>query len=321
MTGLPDRRRRRGAILAAVGIVIALAGLGFVGRTLVTNWPETRRLLGDAEVVWVVAAFPLGLAAMTTIGLAWRRAIRLVGADAGRRETLSWYFPGQLGKYVPGGLWPVVGRSELGVRDGLPRAAAYSSVGLSLATTYLAAVLTGLVLLPFAVVDLTGGTRPVWVMALLPLGLVALHPAVLQRLVQVGERVLGRAIEVRVPPYRDVVVLVVAHVPAWLLVGIATWFVARAFDASAPLTGVLFATSLSWVAGFVVIGVPGGIGVREAMFASVLGASVTAGVAASTALTARLLFVLVDVTGAVTVTALRRRRTRTTATVTASTED
>jgi glycosyltransferase 2 family protein len=158
-------------------------------------------------------------------------------------------------------------------------------------------------------------------MALLPLGLLALHPAALQRLVKVGERVLGRAIEVRVPPYRDVVVLLVAHVPAWLLVGIATWFVARAFDASAPLAGVLFATSLSWVVGFVVIGVPGGIGVREAMFASVLGASVTAGVAASTALTARLLFVLVDVTGAVTVTALRRRRTRTAATTTTSAED
>ena len=302
--------RTRATAAAVVGTLIAALGLFFVVRTIVRNWDETKDLIADAQVAWLVAAAPVALLGMSCVGVPWRRAMRLVGADASTADTLRWFFPGQLGKYVPGGVWPVVGRGELAVRGGLPRGAAYSSVGLSIATTYLAAVLVAALSLPFAAGDLADGDPPLWVLAGLPLGLVVLHPAILRRIVAVGERVLGKAANVTVPAWRDTVALVVVHVPAWLLIATATWLVTRAFDPSPPVAGLLFATVVSWIVGFVVVGVPGGIGVREATFAAVVAGAVPTGVGATAALAARLVFMLADTSGALLVALVRRRAAR-----------
>lgn len=292
-------KRSNARLLALAGGAIAALGLAFVVRTLVRSWDETQDLIADADIGWILLAIPTALLGMTLVGTPWTRAIRLVGGQASVPDTLRWYFPGQMGKYVPGGVWPVIGRGELAVNGGLPRVVAYSSVGLSLATTYLAAVLLGIASFPLAVETLSGSAPPTWVFLLLPIGLAFLHPAVLTRVVLVGERVLGRAVDVRLPSWRDTVLLILVHLPAWMLIGTATWCVARALTPAPPFSGVVFATVVSWVVGFMVIGVPGGLGVREATFAAVLGTGVVAGVAPATAIVARLVFMLADTLGAV----------------------
>ena len=112
-----------------------------------------------------------------------------------------------------------------------------------------------------------------------------------------------------VPSWKDTVGLILVHLPAWWLIGTATWCVARAFVEDVSYVAVLFATSVSWVVGFVAIGVPGGLGVREATFVAVLGTALPPGVAAATAVVARLMFMLVDSAGALGATvAVRLRR-------------
>jgi glycosyltransferase 2 family protein len=300
-------RRPSARWLALAGGLIAALGIAFVVRSLVANWDETQELLRDAQVGWLVVAVPIALTGMTGIGIPWQRALTLVGGQAKITEVLQWYFPGQMGKYVPGGVWPVVGRGELAAKGGVPRPAAYSSVGLSLAATYLGAVLLALISFAPAVRHISDNP-PVWVFVLLPAGLLVLHPKVLVKIIAVGERVLGKAVDVRLPSWRDTVVLVVMHVPAWLLIGTATWCVVRAFTPSPPFAAVVFATMVSWVVGFVAIGVPGGLGVREATFAAVLSVALPAGVGAAAALAARLVFMLVDTLGAMAVAAVGRRR-------------
>lgn len=292
--------------LALVGGLVAVLGIAFVVRSLVANWDQTQDLLRDAEVRWLVLAIPIALAGMTGIGVPWQRALTLVGGEAKVGQVLRWYFPGQMGKYVPGGVWPVVGRGELATKGGVARPAAYSSVGLSLAATYLAAVLLALISFAPALQHIADNP-PVWVFGLLPLGLLMLHPRVLAKIVIVGERVLGKAVDVRLPSWRDTVALVVMHLPAWILIGTATWCVVRAFTPSPPFAAVVFATALSWVVGFIAIGVPGGLGVREATFAAVLSVAVPAGVGPAAALAARLVFMLVDTVGAVGASASTRR--------------
>jgi uncharacterized membrane protein YbhN (UPF0104 family) len=278
-------------------VLVAVAGLGFVVRTLVRQWDDTVALLRDAEWGWVAVAATLALLGMTAVGLPWRTVIEQFGEHRARREVLGWYFPGQLGKYVPGGIWPIVGRSELGARGGLSRSVSYTSVALSLACTYLAASLTALVLLGLSWLSGEGTGDGLQVLVLLPIGLVLLHPAVLGRIIAAMERLTNRRFPVVVPDYRSLLGLVSIHVPAWLLIGAATWSVARAFDPSPPLTQVMFAAVLSWVIGFVVIPVPGGIGVREAAFVAAA-VSLSSDVAAATALTARACFVVADLVGA-----------------------
>jgi glycosyltransferase 2 family protein len=132
---------------------------------------------------------------------------------------------------------------------------------------------------------------------LLPIGLTALHPAVLGRVRSVVVRLIGRGAGVPLPEWRATATVVLRYVPAWLFIWAATWLVARALVPDPPILRIGIATTLSWVAGFVAVPVPAGAGVREAVF--VASSGMAGGVAATVAIASRLAFVLVDVAGLV----------------------
>jgi uncharacterized membrane protein YbhN (UPF0104 family) len=213
------------------------------------------------------------------------------------RQIVSRYFVGEIGKYVPGGVWPILGRGELAARWGLRRTSAYSSVLLSLLALYLAAMLVVTAGLP-ALLSGDDGSGPVAVLLLLPLGLAALHPRVIGVATGLVGRLTSRTIAVDVPTWGASVALVARYVPSWLAIGAATWAVARALDPSAGLVEVGAAAVLSWLVGFVLVPVPGGVGVREAAFVAAAG-SLDPGIAAAVAVGARAIFVVVDALGAV----------------------
>jgi uncharacterized membrane protein YbhN (UPF0104 family) len=92
--------------------------------------------------------------------------------------------------------------------------------------------------------------------------------------------------------------LIVGSVPAWLAIGVASALVSEALRQDVAFGRVVLASIASWLVGIVTLPAPGGIGVREAVFAAGLtggtGAISTAA-AALVALMARLVFVVADV--------------------------
>lgn len=299
----------------AVGALLAVLAGFFVVRALTREWDDVREALESANGLWIVGALFLAAAGMTAIAFPWRRALRLLGAGLSYPEIVARYYLGEIGKYLPGGVWPVVGRGELAARAGVARGAAYSSVALSLGALYLAAMLVAVGGAP-AILDAAEGNGPgddgpgryLWVLVLLPLGLVTLHPQVLGRLRKLAERILHRPIEASIPPWGQSLVLVGCYIPAWLLIGTATWAVARGLGQDVGWFEIAPAAVLSWVVGFVLVPVPGGVGVREAAFVAAAG-SLDVGVGAAVALLARVLFVVVDAGGALAAAAwLGRQR-------------
>jgi len=301
-----DRRHTVAVVTSAIGIAIAAAGLVFVVRQIVDQWDEVREEIADASWGWLVVAFVVAAVGMTLIALGWVPVLRALGGKLTFAQAVRWYFPGEIGKYVPGGVWPVVGRAELARRGGVRRRVAYPSVALSLVTLYLAAMATVLLALPFAVADERDSSTPFLVLVLLPLGLLALHPKVVGGFLRLVERLTGRELGMAVPSWRAMIGLVVRFVPAWVAIGTATWAVARAFTDDAPFADVFVSAVLSWIVGFVLVPVPGGIGVREAVFTATV--SLPSGTAATVALVARLGFMLVDALGAVAAPVLLRGR-------------
>lgn len=291
----PSSRRTKVAS-TVVGAVLALIAIAFVTRSLVRDREEIGDALADASFGWLVLAAVLAAVGMTAIAVPWRHAIRLLGDDMPMRQIISRYYVGELGKYVPGGVWPILGRGELAARWGLRRTAAYSSVLLSLLALYLAAMLVVAAGLP-ALLAGDDGSGPVAVLLLLPLGLAALHPAAIGLALRLVERVTRRDLSVEVPTWGASVALVARYVPSWLAIGGATWAVARALEPSADVWEIGAATVMSWLVGFVLVPVPGGVGVREAAFVAAAG-SLDPGIAAAVAVGARGIFVAVDALGA-----------------------
>ncbi|MCU1497546.1 MAG: hypothetical protein JWM47_1499 [Acidimicrobiales bacterium] len=293
----PSGNRRTVAVTSVVGLLVGGGAMVYVVRRLVKDWPEARAGLASANLAYVALAAALAALAMASIGWGWRYVMRLLGVRVPIGRTIAWYFVGEMGKYVPGGVWPVLGRGELARRGGVPRSRAYTSVAMSLGLLYLAALFVATGFLPFALAGSGGGFNP-WMLFLLalPVGVVLLHHAVLDRLVGLAARLTRRELDIEIPRWKDSLLLVARYVPTWFFVGTATWAIARSLTPDASYPKVMFATVLSWTAGFLAVPVPAGAGIREAVLAASSG--LDGGVAAATAIVARILFILVDVGGA-----------------------
>lgn len=305
------RRRRLSRVAPFVGVAIGVSGVAFVTRTLVTRWEDVREGFSGVDLLPLVASVVVGQLAMTLIGAVWVHLLQSRGHHAPRRRAMSWYYVGQLGKYVPGGIWPIVGRAELAVRGGVTRGDAYRATGYSLVSTYAAATVV------VGIGSVSSWTHP-WVgfviLAGVVLGWFVLGtPSVLVRTGSLVTRVTGRTLSL--PARREFFTLTAVHVPAWILMSLSTSITAHAFGADIGLARMLFVTSLSWLAGFVVVGVPGGIGVRESVFTALAAGTIGTPTAVSLALVSRVVFVSVDLIGAAVSSAVAGAARR------ASTED
>jgi glycosyltransferase 2 family protein len=300
MTGDGETTTSRGRDLRIVVHIVLLAFvalcLAFVVHLLVRDWPETEKALKHAQFWWLLPAAVCAVAAMLIMAWRWGAAIVAVGGgSAGHHRVMSAFFVGEAGKYLPGGVWAMLGRSELARREGYERAIAYSSVALSLIGCYLAAALTALVL---AVVALIGGSisMPWWPVAVVAaVGLAAIHPAVSRRILDLVSRVFRRRLTIEIPSWGSCLRLTATYVPVWVFIAAATTLVTKSLVPHPQIARVALAAVVSWIIGFVSPS-PGGIGVREAVFVAVAG--LAAGPAAAAAILARVLFVLVDGSGA-----------------------
>ena len=281
-------------LASLLGAAIGVAGVAFVVRTLVNRWDEVSDAFQQVHAPNLFLSLALGLAAMSSIGAIWVSMLSTKGHSVSHKRAMRWYFTGQLGKYVPGGIWPIVGRAELAARNGISRKDAYASTGLSLVTTYLAAV----VAIAIGAAG-TPGRRIFSVLIAVALAAgyyVFSHERLRTAIIGVASKVSPSALSLTDP--RRLAKLTFSHVPSWILMSLSTSVTALAFDAHIGVFRMLFITSTSWLAGFVVVGVPGGIGVREAIFTSLASSVIGAPLAVSLALMSRVVFIAVDLTGA-----------------------
>jgi len=291
------------ALVSSIGLIIGLAGMAFLLRTMWTHRDEMKDSFSQLTWSSLVGAVFFAFMSMSYLGWMWGRLLLRRGYKVPRAQLVSWYYTGQLGKYVPGGVWAVVGRAEMAVRGGVPRADAYSVTGLSMFTTYSAAALCA------ALGSLLSWERPIIGAALLlalviGISVYAIAP-LRQRLMGLLRKVTSGTNELTAP--KDMFALTIVQVPAWIMISLSTTITAHAFGAEVGILHMFFVSSLSWLIGFLVIGAPGGLGVRESIFAGLLSASIGTSTALSLAVASRMIFVSVDFLGALIFNLIARR--------------
>ena len=291
------------ALVSSIGLIIGLAGMAFLLRTMWTHRDEMKDSFSQLTWSSLVGAVFFAFMSMSYFGWMWGRLLLRRGYKVPRAQLVSWYYTGQLGKYVPGGVWAVVGRAEMAVRGGVPRADAYSVTGLSMFTTYSAAALCA------ALGSLLSWERPIIGAALLlalviGISVYAIAP-LRQRLMGLLRKVTSGTNELTAP--KDMLALTIVQVPAWIMISLSTTITAHAFGAEVGVLHMFFVSSLSWLIGFLVIGAPGGLGVRESIFTGLLSASIGTSTALSLAVASRMIFVSVDFLGALIFNLIARR--------------
>jgi len=304
----------RSSWMRAAQWLAGLAIIAIAARSLIRNWADLRSqplewrvqpgwLLVSALLVWLMYA--LLIVAWRTMLAGWGQ--RLDGWTSARIWTVS-----SLGKYLPGKVWAVAGMALMAQRAGIaPWAATGSAVVLQVLAIGTGAAVAGLT--GRAAIEAAHQGSGV-VLGLLVAGAVAgvallLWPPLLRRLL----RFAAPDAEARgAPAVAGIVVGIVANAVAWVGYGAALWVLSRGLLPGVDLgLGLAIAVfTASYLAGFLALFAPGGLGVREGLFILMLQGPLGIGPATALALASRLLLTITELGAAVPFLMYPQRRAR-----------
>jgi len=280
-----SRPARWGFVAVAVGLAV---------YALLRYWEQVRAAADDLHPLNLLASAALAIIGTGLMVLAWRRVLTDLGSRlpigvAARVLSLA-----QLGKYIPGSIWPFLAQVELGREHGVPRRRAAAVSMLSLVISLVSSLLVASVALPFAAEEAALTYR--WALAATPFLLAVLHPRVLNPLLDRVLRLFHRPpLEHRLT-LRGIAVAVGWNVAGWIAFGLHVWLLAVDLGGSGwslPLASI-GSFALAWSAGLVFVIAPAGAGVREVVLAAALGPLLGVGRVVLLVIASRLLMTIGD---------------------------
>jgi hypothetical protein len=199
----------------------------------------------------------------------------------------------QLAKYLPGGIWHFVGRFGLYCSNGVSAAQASKSILIENFWLVTSALLFGITTtafsqpeIKFGLVDLpdTYASRIGVALVILVLWALALY---------LGGRLIFHK---NVLPVGQIVRLIGVQIAAWLFFGIGFLLTIPNFTHIPYLSGqAVGGFSLGWVAGYITLFAPSGLGVREAVLSALLAGTLTAQGAVVYSAVSRVVWVITEI--------------------------
>ena len=281
-------------ILTAVFIASAAA---FLAWTAARNWEDVQRFEWTIRPLLLVGSVAAHVGVLAWGVYVWGRVLRRFGLDAPPfRALLRIWFGSALARYVPGAVWQFVAAAQLARVAGLSPALLLTSMLVHVGFSLLAAAVTAAGTLSLPALEAAGPMGPIMVLAV---AIAAVHPMVIGGMVRLVARVSRRSAIAWQGSWIDGLQLFTLSLLSWILYGGAfVLFAASVAElpggAFLPLTGV---NALSFLAGYLVIFAPAGLGVREVSMAMLLGGILPAGVATLLAIGSRLWTVVAELTG------------------------
>ncbi|WP_449065502.1 lysylphosphatidylglycerol synthase domain-containing protein [Planomonospora algeriensis] len=277
-----------------VRIAFLLLALGFGAWAVAGQWEDVRA--GFARLSWTALALSV-VAVVAALGggmMTWRALLADLGSPLPARPAAKVFFVGQLGKYIPGSLWPVVAQMEMGRELGVPRSRSAAAFFLTMPVQLGSGLLVSAVTLAAAP---PGSAAPyAWAFLLVPVLAVALEPRVVNAVIGFGLRRLGREPLERPLTRRGMLTALGWALLGWTAYGLHLAAILYELGPSGPSVAVFSvgAFALSWCLGIMTFVVPAGAGVREVAMVAVLAPVLDRGSAITAALCSRIVIVLGD---------------------------
>lgn len=257
----------------------------------------------------ILAALAFGALAAVFNTLSWRMAYSGLGIDLPLGTSFRVFLVSQIGKYIPGSVWPVLAQMEMARDRGISRARAGTASIVSMLVGVVTAALASVLVL---FTEGPGVLGQYWgVLLVAPLGLIALTPPVLGRLLQIVGRVIRRPLDSTGLRGRSLAASVFWGMLMWIAFGLHAWFILRDLvpEVHVGFTAAAGAFALAWVVGFLFVLAPAGVGVREVILVVALGGTLGRPDALALAIVSRVLLTVIDLCGAGVGIMIPKRRT------------
>ena len=267
----PAARKR---LWIALQVAFVGAACWYVGKALTRQWTDVRQSLAALQPAWapILLSGVLVFAAYALLIQTWRVMLASWGKPLSFGSATRIWFVSNLGKYLPGKVWQIAALSALAQQEGVSAVAATGSALI----VNLANILSGFVFVlagGLRLLDATTGGRSGWAIAIaavLLLGLLLL-PALLPRVAALARRLTGsgevggRTLDLPRIPARAIWIATLGTALAWVLYGTAFALLARGVlpGIRGSLADAVAVYTISYLAGYLFVPAPGGLGVRE----------------------------------------------------------
>jgi hypothetical protein len=299
----PTWRRALGTVLRAVEsrtfkllFVLAMVGLGIYA--VVGQWTDFSNGIRELGVLAAFEALVFVLLSLVLTLEVWRSLLTAAGSKLPARASARIFFIGQLGKYLPGSVWPVLAQMELGRAYKVPRQRSATTAMLSMMIGLTSGLLATLIGLPF----MGGGSAKTywWVFLFIPPMLACLHPRVLNPIIGYGLRLMRKPAPERPLTARVICVAMAVNLASWVCYGLQIWVMAARLGhhGVSVMLAAIGAYALAWCVGFLFVLAPAGAGVREVILYAELSQLVGHTAALAIPLVSRGLTMLADLGGA-----------------------
>ena len=276
--------------------VIAGLILFYLVRFIYVNWNTVRQF--DWQLNYILLSVSLLLIVLNFILLIqiWRIILVKLGYSLGFKKSFKIWFYSNMGKYLPGKVWAVLGMVYMCEKEGIPHATSFTSAILYQALN----IISGMVLV--VIISGTGLVKNISKFAYLPLILVLVifaYPPIMEKAINVLLKLLKKEpIKVGLS-FGSNLVLILFLMISWFIYGIGFNVLINSLSVhsfnSWPHMISIFV--FSYIIGFLSIFVPGGLGVREGILISYLLAYFPLPIATIIALFSRLWMTVAEVIG------------------------
>lgn len=306
------------ALLPVLRWFFIVAIVGVIAWQVARQWDAVRDAMATIGPWGIAVSLAATVAGLGATGVAWRMLLAGLGSPLRPGAAAGVFFVAQLGKYLPGSVWPYIAQARIARSHGVP-ASRSAVAGVLFVLLHCA---TGAVVAAAALP--LGGDRTIqqrfgWLPWTIPLLLVLLHPRVIHAAVSFVHRVTGRGSSPQVLPWSAALSALGALLVAWAFYGLALFLLVAPVGGWSWRAGLLSTGgfALAWTAGFIaaavlVVAAPAGLGVREVALYAVLAPVLTGGAATAVVVFSRIGQLLGDVTWAAIGAAWARRLARAT---------
>ncbi len=278
--------------MARWGLVMLAVVLAFVAIS--RYWDQVRVAAVDLHPLNLLGAGVLVVVGTGFMMLSWRRVLHDLGSRLPVGSAVRVFSLAQLGKYIPGSVWPFLAQVELGREHGVPRRRSAAVSVIAVVISVVSSLVVASIVLPLAAQEVATTYR--WLLAAAPFLLALLHPGVLNPVLNRVLRLVGRRPLEHLLTLRGVATAMAWNLAGWIAYGMHVWLLAVDLGGSGwalPLASI-GAFALAWSAGFVFVIAPAGAGIRELVLAAGLGPLLGVGRAVLLVIASRLLMTIGD---------------------------
>jgi len=281
-------------IIVKTGIACVI--LYFLGKIFYENWSELLKYDFSVNLTNMAFAWFCRLGHIFLMAFAWHLITKKMKMNLTYSQNISKWFYSNLGKYLPGKVWLLVGRAYLYQKENISKKMIAAAFSLEVACGVIA---SGIVIIVSIVVCglFEFRSQLYLILLLVAAGLIFLHPKIFAGTLNWFLVKLKRAtINVRFK-YIDLLEIILVYIISWVLLGVGFYFLTNSIISIEPdnivfMTGAL---AFSGIIGMLAFFVPAGLGIQEGALVILLSRIMPGSIAVLISIVVRLWLILTEI--------------------------